>query len=222
MFTIKDVSFSYTGKKPYIFNNINLEIHDGDYFTIMGDNGAGKTTLIKLLLNLLKPSNGVICSNAKRIGYVPQGSERNDFPITVKELLSAYQKIISYKDANAVDESLRLVNMLEYKNKLVGNLSGGQYQRILIARSLIGNPDVLILDELSTSIDSDSQSQIYSILRELNQKKHVTIVSIEHNLSAAISNSNLIYHISNDYCHLCTPEKYIEEFITGKKDDDND
>ncbi len=98
----------------------------------------------------------------------------------------------------------------------MGNLSGGQSQKILIARALMGNPDLLILDEPSTGVDIKSQKEIYGFLKKINQENGITIVSVEHNLDAAISNSTLIYHMTEGNGHLCTPRQYADEFLKNK------
>lgn len=87
----------------------------------------------------------------------------------------------------------------------------------MIARSLIGNPDILILDEPSTGVDVSSQTEIYSFLKKLNNEKKLTIIAVEHNLDAAITNSTNIFHVANSKGHLCSPENYIREFKGGNK-----
>ena len=111
--------------------------------------------------------------------------------------------------------------MVEFKDALMGTLSGGQSQKIFIARALMGEPELLLLDEPSTGIDSKSQEEIYSFLKKMNMEKNITIVSVEHNLSAAISNSTLIYHLDKGKGHLCTPKQYAEEFLNINGEDNN-
>ena len=98
--------------------------------------------------------------------------------------------------------------------ELVGNLSGGQYQRMLIARALMGNPDLLILDEPSTGVDVSSQKEIYAVLHRLNTEQRLTILAVEHNLYAAARYSSMLYHIANGHGHLCTPQHYLDEYMT--------
>lgn len=95
----------------------------------------------------------------------------------------------------------------------MGTLSGGQNQKILIARALMGNPDLLTLDEPSTGVDINSQKEIYGFIKKINKEKGITIVSVEHNLNAAISNLTLIYHLTGGQGHLCTPQKYAAEYL---------
>mgnify|MGYP000951949447 FL=1 len=220
-FTIQtnELYFSYTGLPPYLLNGIDLEIKDGAYVSILGENGCGKSTLMKLILRFLKPSKGTIVTKAKQIGYVPQKNDfsNSNFPITVYEMLNAYRKLLKIKNKEVIFDVLQKVGMSFFKDSLMGTLSGGQSQKIFIARALMGNPDLLILDEPSTGVDIGRQKEIYHFLTSINKKNGITIVSVEHNLDAAISNSTLIYHLSGGKGHLCTPEKYTAEFLKNEQ-----
>ena len=211
MINIKNLCFSYSNKPPYILNNINLNIEDGTYLSVVGENGSSKTTLVKLILGILKPNSGTITIDSKLIGYVPQrlDSFNSQFPITVKEVLSCHKKTLKDKNIN-IDTALKDVNMGEYKNRLLGMLSGGQQQRVLIARALMGNPDIIVLDEPSTGVDEANQKEIYSILRSLNKINKKTIISIEHNIDIALNNSTHILKVDNGQITLFTVEEYKE------------
>ncbi|MFT4146254.1 MAG: metal ABC transporter ATP-binding protein [Mobilitalea sp.] len=213
MIKINQLWFSYTGMTSYVLSDINVEIPKGEYVSVIGENGSGKTTLIRLLLGKLKPTKGSVSINAKFIGYVPQ---RNDFtnvnfPITVYEVLFSYFKLLKLKDKSVITEVLRITGMEGHKKSLMGNLSGGQTQKILISRALMGTPDLLILDEPSTGVDMDSQTEIYGLLKRMSLEKQITIVAIEHNLQAAFKNSSKIFHIQNGQGHLCNPDHYTKE-----------
>jgi zinc transport system ATP-binding protein len=210
----ENLYFSYTGVKPFILCGIDLEIRDGEYVSVVGDNGSGKSTLIKLMLKLLKPTSGSLSVAAHKIGYVPQKSDfsASGFPITVYEMLDSYRKLMKIKSKTAVMDSLQQVGLQDYAGALLGTLSGGQSQKAFIARALMGNPELLILDEPSTGVDAGSQKEIYGIIRTLSREHGMTIVSVEHNLTAAISNSTLIYHLSGGHGHICTPDQYAVEY----------
>jgi len=199
MINIKDLCFTYTSSKPYILDNVNLKIEKGSYVSILGENGSAKSTLIKLILNLLKPSSGQIIISTSRIAYVAQKVENFNaqFPITVYEMLNCHRRVLKLKDKNLILKSLQAVGMEDYTHTLIGNLSGGQQQKIFIARSLIGNPELLILDEPSTGIDIQSMEDIYGIIKGLNKDLGITVVSVEHNLKAALDNSTDIFEMSN-------------------------
>ena len=217
MIKIENLFFSYSGSAPYVLNGIDLEIEDGEYISVLGENGSGKSTLIKLMLKLLKPIRGTISVQARQIGYVPQKNDftNSNFPITVHEALNSYRSLLKIKNKDVVRNSLDRVGMASYENALVGTLSGGQHQKILVARALMGNPDLLILDEPSTGVDVNSQKDIYGFLKRINEGNGITIVSVEHNLDAAISNSTQIYHLADGDGHLCSPEKYVAEYMNA-------
>jgi zinc transport system ATP-binding protein len=210
MIQIKNLSFSYTGSQPYLLDNISLNIHAGSYVSILGENGSAKSTLVKLMLKLLKPNAGTISINTDVVGYVPQrmDSFNSQFPLTVLEMLQCHLKTLKLKDKNLIYDSLRKVNMLEHKNSLIGNLSGGQQQKVFIARAIMSTPDLIILDEPSTGIDIPSQEEIYGILRELNRVSGVTVLSVEHNLNAALENSTHIYKLDRGTGTLYSVDEY--------------
>lgn len=219
----ENLFFSYTGLPPYVLDGIDLEIRDGEYVSVVGENGSGKSTLMRLILKFIKPTRGSILCRARRIGYVPQKNDfsNSGFPITVSEALDSYRRLLKIKSRDTIARVLGQVGMSDFTGALMGTLSGGQSQKILIARALIGEPDLLILDEPSTGVDIDSQKEIYGFLKEINQKNGITVVSVEHNLDAAISNSTLIYHLVEGRGHLCAPRQYADELLKkGKENGD--
>ena len=218
MIHIEHLWFSYTGKSSFILSDINVDISEGEYISVIGENGCGKTTLMRILLGFLKPTKGVVLIGTRSIGYVPQKNDftNNNFPITVYEVLNSYRKLLKIKDSSIINEVLLLTGMGGYKNVLMGNLSGGQTQKIMIARALIGSPRLLILDEPSTGVDIDSQKEIYGLLKRMSMEQNITIVAVEHNLEAVFSNSTKIFHLQDGYGHLCSLEKYTSEYLHYK------
>lgn len=225
MIKIQNLNFSYTGDTPYIIKNINLNINKGTYTSIIGENGSCKSTLVKLMLNLLKPCKGSINIDTKKIGYVPQRIDNfnSQFPITVNEILKCHMNILKIKNKNIIDKSLDSVGMLSFKNNLIGNLSGGQQQKVFIARALIGEPELLILDEPSTGVDIKSQNEIYSFIKSLNINKKITVISVEHNMEAALKNSSHIIKMEEGTALLYTAIDYKKIFnFTNLFDKNND
>jgi len=222
MIKAENLFFSYTGTPPYVLDGINLEIHDGDYVSVLGDNGSGKSTLMRLMLKFIQPTSGRIEVRARQVGYVPQKSDysNSSFPITVYEALNSYRRLLKIKTKDSIAQALEQVGMSDFTGALMGTLSGGQSQKVLIARALMGKPDLLILDEPSTGVDIGSQKEIYGFLKRANQEDGITVVSVEHNLDAAISNSTLIYHLLGGQGHLCTSQQYAAEFLKNRRRND--
>ncbi|QAA34178.1 metal ABC transporter ATP-binding protein [Clostridium manihotivorum] len=210
MINIKDLCFSYTGKEPYILNNINLNIPKGTFVSVIGPNGSSKTTLVKLMLNQLSPTKGSIKLSTNKIGYVPQkvDSFNSQFAITVKEVLSCHANALKISDKASINKALEKVNMLKYSNKLIGALSGGQQQKIFISRALMGEPELLFLDELSTGVDHLSQKEIYELIRKLNQEHNITVISVEHNLRMAVEYSTHILELYEGSATLYNVNEY--------------
>lgn len=222
MIAIQHLWFSYALKKTHILKDLNLVINKGDYISILGENGSGKSTLLKLLLKLLIPTEGQIINDFTKTAYVPQRFESLNvqFPITVYEVLNCYRKSIKIKDKASITKCLDIVKMGDFAKSLIGTLSGGQCQKIFIARALLGNPELIILDEPSNGVDVTSQTEIYSLLKNINRNQQVTVVSVEHNLKAAIHNSTLIYHLYQGAGHLCNPDEYIKEYLADNRGGD--
>lgn len=179
---VNNLTFAYTQK--LILNDVSFNLESGEFLTIVGKNGTGKSTLIKCLLKILKVPDGTVFFdnvdiNAiklfKNVGYVPQKVEFSyEFPITVSEILtSAYLKV---KDEyfNKVINSLG-INPFYRDN--INNLSGGQFQKVMIARALLNHPQLLILDEPTVGIDNESMLALYEVLEKLKEKKVTIIIS---------------------------------------------
>lgn len=213
MIQIQNLNFSYNGSEPYILKNINLNINKGDYVSIIGENGSAKSTLVKLILNILKPCSGTIDLKTNFIGYVPQRVENfnSQFPITVSEVLNCHKKSLRVQNTDAMTNCIASTGILKFKNKLIGNLSGGQLQKVFIARAIMGNPDLLILDEPSTGIDFKSQQEIYEIIKHLNTKHGITILSIEHNMPAALRNSSHIFRIEGGKGTMYSIDEFLQK-----------
>ncbi|HSQ89376.1 metal ABC transporter ATP-binding protein [Romboutsia sp.] len=195
---INHVSFGY-GNKP-ILENVSLDIKKGDYIGIIGQNGAGKSTLLKLMINTINPVKGSIemlgkdiknFNNWDEIGYINQKSNSfsSSFPVTVSEVVSmnlaskiGLFKRIKKHHLKEVEKVLKLVGIYEYKDRLIGSLSGGQQQKVFIARELMKSPKILFLDEPTVGIDVNGQKEFYKILKELNENLNLTIVIVSHDL----------------------------------------
>jgi zinc transport system ATP-binding protein len=211
---IVDASFSY-GDEP-VLQNVSLTVNEGDFVGIIGPNGGGKTTLLRLALGVIKPAAGAVRllsgppeKTRIRAGYIPQETSSNKwFPISVIDvtlmgLLSKRPLFHHYTDidrekASGILDELKLSHL---KNRSIGDLSGGQRQKVLLARALVSEPAILFLDEPTASIDTLGQDEIYEYLLRIN-KEGTTVVLVTHNVGAvstyirsvACVNRTLHYH----------------------------
>jgi zinc transport system ATP-binding protein len=211
---IENLSVGYD-KEP-VLNNVNLEIHEKDFLGIIGPNGGGKTTLLKAILGLLRPMNGKIIfredinKRKKPIGYLPQVKhiDRN-FPITVYEVVRSGSimknpnHITSSEIKQKVEQLLSEMGISGIRNKAIGDLSGGQMQRVFLCRALLSDPKILILDEPDTFVDNRFEGELYEKLKQLNKEMAILLVShdvgtISSSVKAiACVNGNLHYHPDN-------------------------
>lgn len=202
-----------------VLEDINLSVYEGDFIGLIGPNGGGKTTLMRVLLGLLPFTRGEvkimglsINEGRRLIGYVPQVVDFDrEFPISVwdvacmgrlgrRRMLQRYNQ----EDDEIVAEVLRQVDMFELRKRPIGELSGGEVQRVYLARALATNPSILLLDEPTSSVDPQVSFGIYDLLRQLNEQ--VTIVLISHDMSAISSyvktvgclNRSLYYHAEQE------------------------
>lgn len=223
--SIENVSFAYN--KENVLQDIILSIDEGDFVGIIGCNGSGKSTLMKLLIGQLSPSKGKIklfnedldkSSNLNKIGYVPQISLSSgaNFPATVEEVVMAnlYSKIgfmrfPKKEHKEKVKEVLKIVNMGEFSKRLIGNLSGGQQQRVMIAKALVSDPKIIILDEPTTGIDAASEEQLYALLEKLNKESKITIVIVSHDFAKISKYTNKIFVVENNKVSLMNNEDEV-------------
>jgi zinc transport system ATP-binding protein len=191
---IDRLSYAYSGN--LVLDNISFTIDEGDILGIIGPNGAGKTTLFSCMLGLLDDYTGTIkilgedikkknSKVFKSIGYIQQKKTiEQNFPATVEEIVSLGITIMDKTSKEKIDLALETVGLSAQKDRRVGELSGGQQQRVLIAKAMVNNPKLLILDEPVTGIDLEMQNKFYSLLEKLNQENKITIIWASHDLDA--------------------------------------
>lgn len=224
MIEVKNVSFSY--EKEPILKDVSLKISK-EFIGIFGPNGGGKTTFLKLLMGFLKPQQGEIflfgTSPKKargKIGYVPQIARFDrQFPLTVLELvlMGTLSKATSLgtftkETKEKAKQILERVGLLEKSHSAFGTLSGGQAQRALIARALLSDPELLILDEPTASVDPDAEAQIHRLLLQL--KGSMTILMVTHDLQGIIQQVDRLLCIHREIIPM-TKEHVCKHFALG-------
>jgi zinc transport system ATP-binding protein len=210
---------SYRYDKETVLEDINLSIPKGAFLGIVGPNGSGKSTMLKLILGLLKAREGEIYlfgqpqhkfKDLDRIGYVSQkaNSFNTGFPATVREVVSSgltkkvgMFKVIGKKYAAQIDQAIESVGMSEFASRNIGELSGGQQQRVFIARALVSNPEVLILDEPTVGVDSKNVQAFYEMLGHLNKELDITLLLVTHDIGTI---SSKVTHVAclNKHLHF--------------------
>ncbi len=210
---VKDLVFSYG--KDNILKNISFDLNRGDFLTIQGENGSGKSTLIKLILKDLKKKSGQIKLFGKdieefddfsKIGYVPQVNDANKvaFPVTGKEfvVLNLYKKFNIFnrptkKCYKKVYDTFEILNIENLLNIPFNQLSGGQAQKVMIARAMVNDPDLLILDEPTVGVDENSKRDFLKLLAHLNNKHKISILMISHEMDIVREYSKRQIRIKN-------------------------
>jgi zinc transport system ATP-binding protein len=206
--------FSY-GSEPVV-RDINFSITPGEFAAILGPNGSGKTTLMKLALGLLKPTSGEVLlfgepaesfTDWHRVGYVPQRTQATEsrFPASVREIVnfgsySGFSPLAIFKRKNSsrVDEAMELAGITNLADRRVSDLSVGQQQRMLIARSLVRQPDLLVMDEPVAGVDAAGEEQFHSMVRRLNRDLGITIVMVSHDIGAVMREATTCACINRD------------------------
>ncbi len=220
LISLHKINAGYNGK--VVLKNINLDIYPNDFIGIIGPNGGGKSTLLKVILGVLKPFSGKISFEQKgmlrHIGYLPQMNDVDKaFPIRVldvvlsgllgkKGLIARYHR----KDKEKAIELLDFVGLKDLQNRAIGQLSGGQMQRVYLCRALMNDPKLLILDEPNNFVDKHFESELYELLNELNKKMAILLVS--HDIGTISSFVKTIACV-NEYLHYHQSNKISEEIL---------
>jgi zinc transport system ATP-binding protein len=215
---IKVENLNFKSDNNHILKDINFDIYKKDFVGIIGPNGAGKSSLIKCILGELEYT-GKITINGK-VGYIPQHDDfEKDFPITGSEvvLMGLYKNKKILKgfddlDKKKVKELLNLLDIEYVFDRQVGKLSGGEYQRLMLARAVIFDPDILVLDEPEAGIDKKGQELFYKVLERLQTEKNMTIILVSHDLSMVFKKTNRVMCLNKTlHCHKSTKEMTAED-----------
>lgn len=199
-------SISYSREGNLIIDNVSFEINFGDIITIIGPNGGGKTTLIKLLLGILATDKGkIIKGKSTRIGYMPQKITFNkQMPITVRDFLFLNYNVNYNKiDINEIIAETSIDYILD---RQVHNISGGELQRVLLAKALFHNPNLMILDEPLQGLDIKGQADFYLLLDKIRKAKKIAILMVSHDLHTVMRSTNHVICLNKHVCCQGLPE----------------
>ena len=235
--SVKNLCFAYGLVE--VLTDVTFTVENGDYIALSGPNGAGKTTLIKTILGLTDKYHGsaeLFGQDIKsfndwgRVGYLPQRVNVFNplFPATVKEavglgLLSQkhFPKKFTKNDATKIIQALELMDIVELKDKLIGELSGGQQQRVFLARALVSSPSLLVLDEPITALDPQSRDSFFELTKTLNQAQGIAIILITHDTAQIGQYASKLLYLDKkvvfygrfaDFCNSKEMTKYFGHF----------
>lgn len=201
LISLNSVTLGYDGQ--IVLRDIDLTVKRGEIITIVGPNGSGKTSMMRALIGALVPTTGsIVRSRALRLGYVPQKLNiDHSFPITLRRFLSVPKRI----NPEQVTEAASLVGMGDFLDQQIATLSGGQFQRALLARAIIDAPDLLLLDEPTQGLDQNGSARFYQLIADLKEKLDCAIVLVSHDLHVVMSASDRVICLNGHICCEGTP-----------------
>jgi zinc transport system ATP-binding protein len=188
---------------------VSFELKAGEFITLIGPNGAGKSSLIKVLLGLIKADTGSVTKSSNiRLGYTPQKFIPNEFiPISVLDFLQLNQKI----DTNFLHRTAQLTSIESILNHELSSLSGGEMQRVLLARALLAKPNVLILDEPAQNLDVNGQMHLYKLIQDIHQKQGCAVLMVSHDLHRVMKESTQVLCLYHHICCMGQPESILKD-----------
>lgn len=219
---VEDLSLGYDNE--VVINKISFEVNKKDFILVLGSNGVGKSTLIKGILGMIKPLSGSVVYeeiDKKHVGYMPQDLKiDSNFPATVMEIVLSglinqmgYRPFYNKNDKKKAINSLQVLGIEHLKNKNFNELSGGQRQKVLLARSLCATSNLIVLDEPSNNLDIESKAEFYSILKHLNEGHNISIIMITHDVDRDRDSliGNKVLELRKDTYFFGTTEEYMKE-----------
>jgi zinc transport system ATP-binding protein len=205
------ISYRYEGLEEPILKDISFSLKKGESLGVLGPNGGGKSTMMKIIAGLLKADSGELYFDGTPLSslskypynlfsYVPQNSELNTtMPVKVYEFLDFSLSLYKIKNPNLIDELLELVGMTHKKDALLSKLSGGEKQRVLIARAMIQRPKLLLLDEPTKGLDSNGQDQLLSLIETIKKRDQTAVMIVDHNINQIIKSCQNILCLNRHY-----------------------
>lgn len=224
--TAENISMSYEGKK--VISSISFCVNKGDFLCIVGENGSGKTTLLKALTGLKKIDSGFLGFNIKasQAGYLPQQTDiQRDFPASVREVVLSgtigsmgLKPFYTKKEKTICDMAMKKLGIEELSGKCYHELSGGQQQKVLLARSICASKTLLILDEPTTGLDAEASEDFYNLISGLNNEG-MTVIMISHDISSATRYASHMLHLGEQkQLFFGTKNEYVSNFLNSRGD----
>jgi zinc transport system ATP-binding protein len=205
--SVRNLAISFEGRT--VIHGLNFDLHAGDNLAVIGPNGSGKSVLLKALLGLVPYEGEIRWSPAARLGYVPQKvvADRR-MPINIQDLLAAKARFLKLPSQAAGDVA-ETVGLTDLLNTSMGILSGGQFQKALIAFALLGDPNVLLFDEPTASLDELAEERIYELVAQLRQEKGMTVILVSHDLSIVFRSASLVLCLCKDRPCMGPPHEVL-------------
>ncbi|HSO67465.1 MAG TPA: ABC transporter ATP-binding protein [Desulfatirhabdiaceae bacterium] len=228
--SIQDVWVSYDGR--WVLKSIYLTCNEGEILGVVGPNGGGKSTLLKVILGLVTPDRGTVAlfgqkpdkTSRIQVGYLPQISQADrSFPVKVKDvvMMGLYRKMGLFTRFRREHEETALtqlnqVGMVDHADRPFGVLSGGQQQRVNIARALVSNPRLLILDEPSTGVDSIAQEEFYELLAKLRDERGMSVIMVSHDIGVITAHADQVACLNRQIHYHGDPNGYLDPDIQDR------
>ncbi len=218
---VKDLTVSYHGVE--VLSGVTFSVEKGDYIGIIGPNGAGKTTLLRGILGLADNISGEVKFNCSSTGYLQQRTALADhrFPASVQEIVmsglvdtGSFPRIYGKADRDRVERILDVMGIADLGKRLVGKLSGGQLQKVLLARALVNEPEILFLDEPTAALDPESRENFYELTGSINRSRNITVIFVSHDVLSIARYAGKVMHIDRTLRFFGTMKEFCatEEF----------
>lgn len=204
---VDQISLSRHGKS--VLDQVSFKLKAGEFITLIGPNGAGKSSLIKILLGLIRPDSGSVKKSSNiRLGYTPQKFIPNEFiPITVAGFLQLNHKV----SADFLTETAQLTGIEPILTSELKSLSGGEMQRVLLARALLSKPNILILDEPAQNLDVNGQMHLYKLIQDIHQQQGCAVLMVSHDLHRVMKESTQVLCLYHHICCMGQPESILKD-----------
>ena len=203
---VENVGISVNGKS--LVRGVSLEVKKGEIVTLIGPNGSGKSTTAKIALGIYKKIDGKVKTYTDKIGYVPQKISIDwTLPIRVLDFMTLTEELTQ----DEINTALNLTGVEHLKDKSLSNLSGGEFQRVLIARAISKQPELLVLDEPVQGVDFKGEIALYKLIKEISEKMKCGILLISHDLHVVMSATDFVVCLNGHVCCSGTPHKVVQD-----------